>query len=164
MWNERLPQFRAQHRLRLAHFAVPLKDLLAFFVIEVQVLGNLAQGPVGEPVHTEFLFQEIDRHTAEIQTPRNFVVEEAVFILLQRAVLCFFIGLVVVELVEVERLIFVLGILVEKIGPIDISKSNTGLSIPQFFFQPLKDGLLPPILQSLLVRLVGQAVNAGDDI
>ena len=104
MWNERLSQFRAQHHLRLAHFAVTLKDLLAFFVIEVQVLGNLAQGPVGEPVHTEFLFQEIDRRTAEIQTPRNYVVEEAVFILLQRAVLYFFIGPVVVELVEVDAL------------------------------------------------------------
>ena len=100
----------------------------------------------------------------KFKPPRNYVVEEAVFILLQRAVLYFFIGPVVVELVEVERLILVLGILVEKIGPIDISKSNTGLSIPQFFFQPLKDGLLPPILQSLLVRLVGQAVNADDDI
>ena len=131
-------------------------------IIAYDVLREI--GHSGEPVHTEFLFQEIDRHTAEIQTPRNYVVEEAVFILLQRAVLYFFIGPVVVELVEVERLIFVLGILVEKIGPIDISKSNTRLSIPQFFFQPLKDGLLPPILQSLLVRLVGQAVNAGDDI
>ena len=130
----------------------------------MQVLGNLAQGPVGEPIHTEFLFQEIDRHTAEIQPPRNYVVEEAVFILLQRAVLYFFIWPVVVELVKVERLIFVLGILVEKIGPIDHFEIEHRVIDTSVLFQPLRDGLLPPILQSLLVRLVGQAVNAGDDI
>ena len=73
------------------------------------------------------------------------------------------VGLAVVEGVEVEGDVLVLGVLVEEVCPVDHLELEVGVLEVAVFGEAFANGLLPPVGEDALVRLVGETMDANDN-